>query len=200
METAENLILMDLAGQGRGRIFFAQEYYDRWPESTVRFALSNLAAEGQIVRLARGVFCYPRLTDQGMKMLLPDTDQIARAVAEKSRVRIVPYGEQAAYLMGLTGVVFSSSTYLTDGAPRKIRLANGRCIEFRHTSEMRIFAFRSHKMQLLSNAVRTIGRENIGIEEKEILKWHLSGVDASEFAADLPLCPEWVRDLLLDLK
>lgn len=200
MDGINNEILADLARKGRGRIFFAPEYYDRWPDSTVRYTLSEMAKEGSIVRLARGVFCYPRLSEFGMKMMLPDTDEIARAVAEKTKVRIVPYGDQAAYLVGLTGFLLSKTTYLTDGAPRKIHLSNGRSIEFRHTSEMRIFAFRNRKMQLLSNGIRALGKENIKTDEKEAIKWHLSGVPAEEFNADLGYCPEWVRDLLLDLR
>ena len=199
-KTVENGIMAQLSERGRGRIFFAQEFYDLWPESTVRFSLSNLAREGSVVRLARGVFCYPRLSEYGMKMLLPDTDDIARAIAEKTCVRIVPYGDQAAYLVGLTSVQMSATTYLTDGAPRRIHLSNSRTIEFRHTSEMRIFAFSNRKMQLLSNAVRALGRKNIGLQEKETLKWHLDSVPPKDFENDLPLCPEWVRELLLDLK
>lgn len=200
MDTIEANILRRLAEKGRGRIFFAQEFYDLWPESTVRYSLSNLAKDGQIARLARGVFCFPQLSEHGMKMLLPDTDEIARAVAEKTHVRIVPYGDQAAYLVGLTGVQFSSTTYITDGAPRKIHLSNGRTLEFKHTSEMRIFAFKSRRMQLISNAVRTLGKGNIKTTEREALKWYLDSVPPNEFEADIQLCPEWVRDILLDLK
>lgn len=200
MDGINNEILANLARKGRGRIFFAQEYYDRWPDSTVRYTLSEMAKEGSIVRLARGVFCFPRLSEHGMKMMLPDTDSIALAIAEKSRVRIVPYGDQAAYLVGLTAFQLSKTTYLTDGAPRVIHLSNGRSIEFRHTSEMRIFAFRNRKMQLLSNGIRALGKENIGVTEREAIKWHLAGVPAEEFNDDLNLCPEWVRDIMLDLK
>lgn len=200
MDGIDMAILRLLAEKGRGRIFFAQEYYDRWPESTVRFSLGVLAEKGQIVRLARGVFCYPNLSEHGMKMLLPDPDDIAKAIAEKTRVRIVPVGDQAACLVGLTGLSFNRYTYLTDGAPRKINLANGRRIEFRHTSEMRIFAFTSRKMMLISNAIRAIGRENIKEGEREVLKWQLDTIPAADFEKDVMLCPEWVRDMLLDLK
>lgn len=199
-DTIEQDILKDLAEKGRGRIFFAQEYYDRWPDSTVRFCLASLASDGQIARLARGVFCYPRLSEYGMKMELPTTDEIAQAVAVKTKVRIVPCGDQAAYLVGLTGFQFTTSTYLTDGAPRKIHLSNGRKIEFQHTSEMRIFAFRNRKMQLLSNGIRALGRKNIGSFDKEPIKYHLGTISAEDFYRDLPLCPEWVRDLLLSLR
>ncbi len=196
----EDQIFDLLIQRGRGRIFFAQEFYDLWPESSVRFALCNLAEEGRIARLARGVFCFPELTAYGMKMILPDIDTIARTIADKTKVRIVPTGDQAAYLVGLSSLQLSSSTYLTDGAPRKIRLSNGRSIEFRHTSEMRIFAFKSRKMQLISNAMRALGRGNVRVEYREALKWHLSSVPPKEFEADINLCPEWVRDILLDLK
>ena len=200
MDGINNEILADLARKGRGRIFFAQEYYDRWPAGTVRYTLAAMAQEGSIARLARGVFCFPRLSEFGMKMILPDAEAIAEAVADKSRVRIVPFGDQAAYLVGLTAFQLSKTTYLTDGAPRIIHLSNGRTIEFRHTSEMRIFVFRNRKMQLLSNGIRALGKDNIGISEREAIKWHLAGVPAEEFNADLTLCPEWVRDLLLDLR
>lgn len=200
METIEKDIMRRLAKKGRGRIFFAQEFYDLYPESTVRFSLSNLAQEGQIARLARGVFCYPRISEYGMKMILPEADEIAHAIAKQTHVRIVPFGDQAAYLVGLTGVHFSSTTYITDGAPRRIHLTNGRTIEFRHTSEMRIFAFKNRKMQLISNAVRALGRGNVKLADRETIKWYLDSVGPQEFEADIQLCPGWVRDILLDLK
>ncbi len=199
-DTIENYIIKDLASKGRGRIFFAQEYYDRWPESSVRFCLASLAADGQIARLARGVFCFPRLSEYGMQMMLPSADEIAQAVAEKSKVRIVPCGDQAAYLVGLTSFQFTTSTYLTDGAPRRINLSNGRKIEFQHTSEMRIFAFTNRKMQLLSNGIRALGKKNIGTLEKEPIKFHLGNISSEDFYRDLQLCPEWVRDLLQSLR
>ena len=196
----EDQIYEKLIERGRGRIFFAQEFYDYWPDSSVRFALSNLNVAGKIARLARGVFFFPELSEYGMKMILPDVDTIAQAIADKTKIRIVPYGDQSAYLVGLTSIQISSSTYLTDGAPRNIHLANGRSIVFRHTSEMRIFAFKNRKMQLISNAVRALGKGNIRVSEKEVLKWHLDGISADDFYSDVQLCPEWVRDILLDLK
>ena len=74
----EDEIFRLLTGRGRGRIFFAQEFYDLAPESSVRFALSNLSRDGKIARVARGVFVFPELTEYGMKMILPDAEQIAQ--------------------------------------------------------------------------------------------------------------------------
>lgn len=200
MDGVDIEIFRRLVEKGRGRIFFAQEFYDTWPESTVRYSLSILAGKGLIARLARGVFCFPHLSEYGMKMLLPDPDTIAHAVADKTKVRIVPVGDQAACLVGLTGLDFNSFVYLTDGAPRRINLSNGRRIEFRHTSEMRIFAFKNRKMMLISNGIRALGRYSLNEEQREILKWQLSSIPAVEFSDDILLCPEWVREILLDLR
>ena len=200
MDGTEMEILRRLAAKGRGRIFFAQEFYGLWPESTVRYSLSILAERGDIARLARGVFCFPELSEHGMKMILPEPDTIALAIAAKTKVRIVPVGDQAACLVGLTGLSFNRYTYLTDGAPRKVNLSNGRRIEFRHTSEMRIFAFSSRKMMLLSNAIRALGKENIKEGEREVIKWQLDSVPAAECLSDILLCPEWVREILQDLR
>ena len=63
---------------------------------------------------------------------------------------------------------------------------------------MRIFAFRNRKMQLLSNGIRAVGKDRIKADEKEAIKFHLSGVPDDDFNHDLQLCPEWVRDILLD--
>ena len=199
-QNIENHILRELAKRGRGRIFYAQEFYGPFPDSSIRFSLAKMAEEGKIARLARGVFCYPELTEYGMKMMLPDAETIAQSIAAKSSVRIVPSGSQAAYMLGLTGLVLSRNTYLTDGAPRKIRLSNGRTIEFLHTSEMRIFAFRNEKMQLISNPLRALGKESIREPEREVLKMHLDSIPAADYLVDLNLCPEWVRDLLGELK
>ena len=200
MDRVDSDILRRLSEKGRGRIFFAQEFYDLWPESTVRYSLSILAEKGMVARLARGVFCFPRLSEHGMKMLLPQPDTIAQAIADKTKVRIVPVGDQAAMLVGLTGLDFNSAVYLTDGAPRKINLSNGRKIEFKHTSEMRIFAFSSRIMQQISNGIRALGKHNLSEEQREVLKWKLSSIPSIEFNKDILLCPEWVRDILYELR
>ena len=63
-----------------------------------------------------------------------------------------------------------------------------------------VSAFKNRKMQLLSSAVRALGRNNVREEDLEMIKWSLSSVPMKEFLEDIPLCPEWVRDLFLELK
>ena len=58
-----------------------------------------------------------------MKMAPPQPDTNAYALAAKERIRIIPYGDQAAYKLGLSGLGISHLKYLTDGVPRRINLS-----------------------------------------------------------------------------
>jgi len=186
---------------GRGRIFFAQDFaYLDAPEN-VRQALCALTNEGYIHRLARGIYCFPRMVgENSMKTILPTNDTIAEAVAQKARIRIVPEGQQAAYLTGLTSVQLSKYTWLTDGAPRKISLGKQGTIIFEHTSEMRIFSFENETIQLLSLAIRALGLENIGEFEKHIIKNKLAPIPEKVIQKELNLCPAWVQDVIISAR
>ena len=55
----EDQIIDRLGKQGRGQIFFAQEFYDLWPESSVRFALSNLNPTAGLPGWPEGCSVFP---------------------------------------------------------------------------------------------------------------------------------------------
>lgn len=199
MEGTQKLIYDCLLREGRGKIFFAQDFTMLGTADSVRQALCALTDDRIIVRLARGVYCFPRVTGEyNIQTIYPSKEEIAEAIAEKSQIRIVPYGDQAAYLMGFTGLQIGKHTYLTDGAPRRIGQRGGDII-FMHTSEMRIFSFRNRTMQLLSLAIRAVGKKGITPEVRECIKERLTKVPKAELEHDIKLCPIWVADLLLDL-
>ena len=184
----------------RGRIFFIDDFATVESQWGVRFGLSKLAEEGMILRLARGIYCYPRIEGEySMKAVIPDAETIAYAVAAKDRLRIIPYGDQAAYKLGLTGLRISDLKYLTDGAPRHIGLAKGKKIYFNHTSEVRIFDFCNETMQMVSSAIRTLGADAIDAEKTRIIHEHLMTVPENEFLKDIKLPPAWVQKIILDV-
>jgi len=199
MEGVQKQIYDELLRMGRGKIFFAQDFSIFGSSDSVRQALCMLTDDRIIERIARGVYCFPKVVGEYvMKTISPSKEEIANAIAEKSRVRIVPYGDQAAYLMGFTGLQIGKQTYLTDGAPRRIGQRNGDIV-FLHTSEVRIFSFKNRTMQLLSLAIRAVGKEGITSEIKENIKERLTKVPKQELEHDIKLCPVWVADLLLEL-
>ena len=153
-----------------------------------------------ILRLARGIYCYPKIEGEySMSATIPDPETIAYALAAKDRFRIIPYGDQAAYKLGLTGLRISDLKYLTDGSPRHINLAKGRKVYFNHTSEVRMFDYCNETMQLVASAIRALGEEMIDAERKRIIHEHLMTVPEKEFLKDITLPPAWVQKIILDI-
>lgn len=184
----------------RGRIFFIDDFAMVPSQWGVRFGLSRLAEEGMILRLARGIYCYPKIEGEySLKAVIPEAETIANALAAKDRFRIIPYGDQAAYKLGLVGIRVSDLKYLTDGAPRHICLPKGRKIYFNHTSEVRMFDYCNETMQLVSSAIRTIGEDMIDAEKTRIIRGHLRSVPERDFLKDITLPPAWVQKIILDI-
>ena len=64
---------------------------------------------------------------------------------------------------------------------------------------MRIFSFVNITMQLLSLAMRSVGKEGITPEIRECIRERLSKVPQKELEHDIKLCPVLVADLLMKI-
>lgn len=201
MEGIKKQLMDRIASWERGRIFFPVDFASFESQGMVRMALSGLVDDGIIVRLARGVYCYPRIEGEySMGMILPDPETIALAVAAKRRMRIAEYGDRAAWELGLSGARVSDYMYLTDGAPARICLSGNRRIVFNHTSEVRIFDYRSDLLRKIVSAVRFLGEDAINEDRRRILSMRLREVAEEEFASDIAIPPAWVQKLLKELR
>ena len=184
----------------RGRFVFTDDFASLESQGSVRIGLCQLVKDGVLHRIARGIYYYAGITgDINMKtsFVMPSEETIAYAVAERERIRIIPYGDQAAKKLGITGMSISMLKYLTDGAPRVINLAKGRKIYFNHTSEVKMFDFCNETMQTISSAIRALGADMIGEREKQILQEAIRKVPDKEFEKDITIPPAWVQAIML---
>lgn len=187
---------------GRGRIFFLEDFASLNDPVSVRQFICLLVDEGFVVRLARGIYCYPRLSEgeYSSRMILPDEETIAYALAARENVRIIPYGDFAAQKLGLTGMAVSCNKYLTDGSPRTINLSSTRKIYFNHTSEVKMFAFCNNTMQKLSSAIRVLGKDWFEDDEiKRKVRSILKDIPEDEYNKDINLPPAWVGEIINDI-
>ena len=186
----------------RGRFVFTDDFASLESQGSVRIGLCQLVKDGVLHRIARGIYYYAGITgDINVKtsFVMPSEETIAYAVAERERIRIIPYGDQAARKLGITGMSISTLRYLTDGAPRVINLAKGRKIYFNHTSEVKMFDFCNETMQMISSAIRALGAEMIGEREKQILQEAIRKVPDKEFEKDITIPPAWVQAIMLEI-
>jgi hypothetical protein len=195
----QQLVWEKIRKMERGSIFFIDDFIEIGSLGSVRLALMELKKQGLIVRPARGIYCYPRIRGEYSGIITPSPESIAEALAAKERVRIVPYGDNAACKLGLTGMQVSNLRYLTDGASRTINLASGKKIFFNHTSEVKIFDFCNETMQMISAAIRVLTEESLNPEKIRIIHKHLRTVPEDEFSKDISIPPAWVGKIILDI-
>lgn len=179
-----------------GEIFFPDGLIDLGTSDAIRSALVRMCRSGKIVRVAQGIYCKPKVdTKWGLGVLMPGLRDIAKAIAKRDRVQIVPCDDYVLNILGLSTQVPANAVFLTNGSPRRIKVGEGQGILFQHTSEMRIFAYESELMQFIVMAMRTIG-EGITDEQMQILDKHLQQVSDEEYKTDINLAPIWVRNRL----
>lgn len=199
MVGTKTLVLEKIRKMSRGAIFFIDDFIELGSLGSIRIALMELKKEGIILRPARGIYCYPKIYSEYSRYSMPTAESIADALATKEHIRIIPYGDQAAYRLGLTGLQVSNLKYLTDGPSRVINLSSGKKIFFNHTSEVKMFDFCNETMQMVSAAIRVLTEECLDAEKKRIIHKHLRTVPESEFIKDITIPPAWVGEIMLNI-
>lgn len=194
MQSVYNQIEDRIRGLGPGTILFPDDFTDIGSSEAVRIALMRLCKVGVVIRVAHGIYCYPKIdTKWGSGLIQPSIEEIAKAVAKRDKVRIMPTGTYVLNALGLSTQVPANVVFITDGSARRISIGKGKGILFKHTSEMRNFAFQSEMMMMLVAALREIGEGNVTTEQMAVLKKHLQTISQEDFNHDIQLAPVWVR-------
>jgi len=202
MQSIENKIENNIKKSKRGKIFFQDDFAILGTPGAIRLALSRIEKKGLLVRVAHGIYSYPRINKIEWienKYILPSIDEIAQSIAKRDKIRIVPTASHALNALGLSTQVPANVVYITDGTPRRIKVGKGRGILFKHTTNTRNLAYKSKLLMLIVMALREIGEGKVTNEQLAIIKEHFSHITKKEFETDIKLIPLWIRKLLLSL-
>lgn len=195
----EKKILNQIKKGKRGRLIFANDFVQLGEQKTISKALERLTNEGTILRISRGIYCYPKIDKVlGLGVLYPTLEDIAEAVAKRDKARIVPTGIYALNRLGFSTQIPMNVVYLTDGSERKLNLSNGATIEFRNAAPKN-FAFKSHLAMLLTFAYKNIGKDKITPEIIAHTKDLLAKEEKQVIEQDYQLMPAWVSSIIKSL-
>lgn len=196
MNSTARKIENSIENLGRGKIFFADDFVSMGSAENIRQTLLRCAKSNKIVRVAKGIYYYPQIDDKlGLGALMPSYDQIANAIAERAHARIIPTGDYALNVLGLSTQVPMNSVYLTDGTPRKIEISGGRGIVFKKTTPKNL-SFKNRLAMLITSALKSIKQENVTPEQIEHIGKLLRKEDKDSVLADLALMPIWIRKIV----
>lgn len=196
METTEQKLLARLKKAGRGKVFFPDYFADIASSDNIRKALELLSAKGDIIRVARGIYCYPKRDNElGLGVLNPSVDDIVAAIAKRDHMKVVPTGVHAQNLLGLSTQVPMNFVYLTNGWSRQITVLSGITVKFKQTA-LKNLAFNSRLAMLITFALKDIGKDNVTDEQLSKIKQLLTNEPKSVVEKDLTLMPVWIRKIV----
>ena len=177
-------------------LFTVSDFSDLNNDNSVTRTLSRLQNEGIIVRVATGIYMKPKITQFGI--LYPTIDQIAKKIAERDKAQIMPAGDTALNMLGLSTQVPMNAVYITNGAKRKVKVGE-RNIVFKNVIQKN-FQFKGKLLPLIIIALKEVGTQQI-TEEMRIKITQLvveSNTEEQEtMIHDLYLSPVWIKELLL---
>ncbi len=127
LHSVDKSVLERISGHGTGWVFTPDHFIDLGSRDAVASALKRSKQAGKIRQLAFGLYDYPR-TDDLLGILLPSTDDIAKALAGRDAIRLQPSGAYAANLPGLSTQVPMKVVYLTDGRSRTVQAGDQQII------------------------------------------------------------------------
>ncbi len=196
MESVDDKLITSLKKRGRGTVFFADEYSHYANPKRVQKAIEQLLAKGQIIRVARGIYCYPKKDKVWNTGFLPPSyDDVVNAIAKKEQSKIVPTGVHALNRLGLSEQLPLRFVYLTSGRTRKIELNDGQTIHLKHTS-LKNLQFHNNTAMLITFALKEIGQENLTLAQKEHILQILKEENPLSLARDLSLMPDWIQTIV----
>ena len=196
-QSIENKIFSTIRRKRHGVILFASDFSSIGERKTINKALERIALSGKIIRIARGIYCKPKVdTEFGFGILYPSVDEVAQAIAQRDKCRIVPTGDAALNKLGLSTQVPMNAVYYTDGTPRRIKVYNGKGILFKHVVPKRL-NFKSELVMLITFALQTIGQGHVSDEQLDRIKQLLSKESKERVYEDLELIPSWIRSIIL---
>ena len=190
MQSIQNKILARIRGRGRGCAFSSKDFLDLGNRNSVDKALSRLCNQGIIRRVSTGIYDFPRKDEELGGKLSPDIHQVAHAIARKNGVRIQPSGAQAANLLGISTQVPAQIVYLTNGKSRTVKVAN-RTLIFKRV-EPREMQPGSDISFLVTQALRYMGRDQVGKNVIDYLRRQLSESDRKKLLKEAQYLEDWI--------
>ena len=166
------------------------DFLDYGKASNVKVILSRLAEEGKLRRAIDGIYYRPK-TVLGIEVS-PSVHEIARKIASLHRWSVVPSGETALNALGLSTQVPSAYIYSSDG-PYRDYLIDGVPLHFRHKST-RFIKGMSYKTALFVEAIKALGKDNIGETTIKALAKSLKENEINQILTEAKSAPEWIYE------
>ena len=190
-------ILSRIESMEKGSVFIISDFSDLADEATVRKALSRLEEYGKIRRIMRGVYENPKFNDFLGEYVKPHPDKIAKALARNYGWTIVPCGDTALNMLGLSTQVPAVWLYVSDGNYREYTCGNF-VIQFKRTTNKEISKI-SFKTALVIQAIKALGKDKITGDVIEKIRSLTTDEEKEQMFAEAKYATAWIYDVIKEI-
>ena len=173
----------------RGKPFTGACFLKHGTRGAIDRTLSRLVGDGEIRRLAHGVFVRPR-TSQFVGAVMPDIHEVVETIARNNGETLQIHGAEAARRFRLSTQVPIAPVFHTSGSTRTIRVA-GVSVHMVHTANRRRLQFAGEPMGAALSALWYLGRDNVTPETVATIEAALDPVEFEKLrSANMPVWME----------
>lgn len=189
-QSIDKKLISRIRGKGRGSVWTPADFADLGERAAIAKALSRHVEAGDIKRIGRGIYAYPR-THPVLGELTPPIETIVDALKGRDQVRLLPTGAYAANLLHLSEQVPARIVFLSDGPNRKVQIGNTE-IKFKHVAPKRVAAA-DRVSGLIIEALRYMGEDSVNDRSVATIAKAIDERQARQLISDLRLAPAWMR-------
>ena len=194
MTNVQDVILDYLRRRSRGKVYTSKDLVHLGNRAAVDQALSRLARDGTVQRLARGLYYYPRTNPRLGIVVSANADEIAAALARQTGSRIAPSGALAANRFGLSTQVPAKYVYLTDGRSREVGVGN-QVFAMKHVAPKEL-PIGNPVSAAVFQALRYLGSDTIDNTVISRLRRRLSTKQRRQLLQDARYTTGWIADIV----
>ena len=181
----------------KGTIFLTSDFTDLASSDAANKALLRLEEAGLIRRILFGVYEYPDYNEFLDEFVEPSPDMVAHAIARKFRWTIVPCGDTALNMLGLSTQVPAAWLYVSDGTYKEYSYRNT-IIKFKRTTNKEISRI-SYKTALVIQALKALGKENITIEIINKIAATTTKEEKNAMFTEAKYATSWIYDVIKEI-
>ena len=178
-----------------GDIFIPADFSDLAEARKITMCLSRLHEDGTLDRVKRGVYMKPRYSQLLNRTVPPREDAVAKAIARNYGWTIVPCGDTALNMLGLSTQIPTVWLYVSDG-PYKTYETDGIRFQYKHTDRKNELIGVTEKTALIIQALRALGKENIDSQAISYLSGRLDAKEKRQILQESLYVTVWIYEAI----
>ena len=181
----------------KGEVFTVVDFLQHAERNTIRVILKRLCDKQKIVPIVRGVYYKPPYSKILGESLPPDPIKVAKAIGRANSWKLIPSGESALNILGISTQVPSVWEFLSDG-PYKTYKFFGFTLKFKRTATKTLVGL-SDISALVIQALRALGEKSVTQKTIATLQHKLTEDEKKTLMRETTKTIEWVRKVIIKI-